>query len=48
EHATTAVEAARSLLEIKISVAVTYDEPLLMNEEQKLNKCEQQLNEANH
>ena len=45
EHATTAVEAARSQLEIMKSVATDLDEPFLMNEEKKLNKCEHQLNE---
>ena len=34
EHATTAVEAARSQLEIMKSVAVDLDEPFLMNEEE--------------
>lgn len=48
EHATTAVEAARSQLEIMKSVATDLDEPFLMNEEKKLNKCEHQLNEARH
>ncbi|MGH0430108.1 DUF2564 family protein [Bacillus mycoides] len=48
EHATTAVEAARSQLEIMKSVAVDLDEPFLMNEEKKLSKCEQQLHEAKH
>ena len=33
EHATTAVEAARSQLEIMKSVATDLDEPFLMNEE---------------
>ena len=35
EHATTAVEAARSQLEIMKSVATDLDEPFLMNEEKK-------------
>ncbi|TKI87817.1 DUF2564 family protein [Bacillus mycoides] len=48
EHATTAVESARSQLEIMKSVATDLDEPFLMNEEKKLSKCEHQLHEAKH
>ncbi|TCW47844.1 uncharacterized protein DUF2564 [Bacillus thuringiensis] len=48
EHANTAVEAARSQLEIMKSVATDLDEPFLINEEKKLSKCEHQLNEARH
>ncbi|MEH7457973.1 hypothetical protein CON65_20885 [Bacillus pseudomycoides] len=48
EHATNAVESARSQLEIMKSVATDLDEPFLMNEEKKLSKCEHQLQEAKH
>lgn len=48
EHATTAVESARSQLEIMKSVATDLDERFLMNEEKKLSKCEHQLHEAKH
>ncbi|MGR5962065.1 DUF2564 family protein [Bacillus paranthracis] len=48
EHATTAVEATRSQLEIMKSVATDLDEPFLINEEKKLSECEHQLNEAKH
>ena len=48
EHATNAVESARSQLEIMKSVATDLDEPFLINEEKKLSKCEHQLQEAKH
>ncbi|KFM98964.1 DUF2564 family protein [Bacillus clarus] len=48
EHATNAVESARSQLEIMKSVATDLDEPFLINEEKKLSQCEHQLHEAKH
>ncbi|WP_242142722.1 MULTISPECIES: DUF2564 family protein [unclassified Bacillus cereus group] len=48
EHATNAVESARSQLEIMKSVATDLDEPFLRNEEKKLDQCEHQLQEAKH
>ncbi|MEN1935324.1 DUF2564 family protein [Paenibacillus sp. 102] len=48
EHATNAVESARSQLETMKSVATDLDEPFLMNEEKKLSLCEHQLKEAKH
>jgi len=48
QHATIAVESARSQLETMKSVATDLDEPFLMNEEKKLSLCEHQLKEAKH
>ncbi|ABS21647.1 DUF2564 family protein [Bacillus cytotoxicus] len=48
EHATNAVESARSQLEIMKSVATDLDKPFLRNEEKKLDQCEHQLQEAKH
>lgn len=46
QHATNAVESARSQLETMKAVATDLDEPFLVNEEMKLNQCEHQLQEA--
>lgn len=48
QHATTAVEAARSQLETMKEVATDLDTPFLVDQETKLEKCEQQLHEAKH
>ncbi|MCP8968821.1 DUF2564 family protein [Ectobacillus ponti] len=46
DHATTAVEQARAQLESAKAQAVDLDEPFLMDQEEKLARCEHQLLEA--
>jgi len=46
QHATNAVESARSQLETMKEVATDLDAPFLLDQEDKLERCEHQLQEA--
>lgn len=46
QHATNAVESARSQLETMKEIATDLDAPFLLDQEEKLEKCEHQLQEA--
>ena len=46
QHATNAVESARQQLETMKEVATDLDAPFLLDQEEKLERCEHQLQEA--
>ncbi|MEH6892026.1 DUF2564 family protein [Bacillus sp. JJ864] len=46
QHATNAVESARLQLETMKEVATDLDAPFLLDQEEKLERCEHQLHEA--
>ncbi|MCM3738116.1 DUF2564 family protein [Bacillus cytotoxicus] len=48
QHATNAVESARQQLETMKEVATDLDTSFLLDQEDKLERCEHQLQEAKH